>query len=274
MTWWQSEAGVDHVSIQLDLERTFRLNYVNISFTGPRPAAMYIERSNDFGKTWTAYRYFAEDCRSSFRNIALRASSLTDVYCEQNLPSNRPQLLEFRVMGKNSSVDYSFLKDVQYVLITNIRIVFTKLQRPVSNYVSDSGKVSMVCWVPSSFGSMIPLPPQRQSFYAIREMIIRGSCFCHGHAPRCSLLNDIEGSIGSCLCAHNTKGDECESCQDLYGDVPWRPAYKNRNGNVCKSKRNGDHRRIINECAAGNMIDCVCQNASATDTRTVATMTK
>lgn len=66
-TWWASGGGdVEQREIRLDLETTFCLSHVVLVFRSPRPAAMVIERSADFGKTWEALRIFAHDCRSEF----------------------------------------------------------------------------------------------------------------------------------------------------------------------------------------------------------------
>lgn len=70
---------------------------------------------------------------------------------------------------------------------------------------------------------------QEKYYYAIYDMTVRGSCSCYGHADTCLPYNDehkaIEGMIhGKCDCNHNTKGNNCEYCMDLYNDVPWRPA--------------------------------------------------
>lgn len=72
-------------------------------------------------------------------------------------------------------------------------------------------------------------------------MIVRGSCSCYGHASRCLPLPNVEPRTdmvhGRCECTHNTKGLNCEHCEDFYNDLPWKPAI-GKQTNACKSKSN------------------------------------
>lgn len=73
-------------------------------------------------------------------------------------------------------------------------------------------------------------------------MTVRGSCSCYGHADSCKPFReqdkDVKGMVhGLCECQHNTKGNNCELCKDLFNDLPWKPA-TGRNKNECKGINN------------------------------------
>ena len=90
----------------------------------------------------------------------------------------------------NSSVrDYFILTNLRYVLV---------------NYIT-----------PASFNPATA--DSRKYFFAIKDIDVQASCYCNGMADQCNSTN-----LGKCVCQKNTQGDNCQLCNPLFNNKPWK----------------------------------------------------
>ncbi|XP_062418892.1 laminin subunit beta-4 isoform X2 [Pungitius pungitius] len=227
--WWQSENGVHEVSIQLDLETVFQFSHLVLTFKSFRPAAMLVERSKDFGQNWKVIRYFAEDCSLWFPSVSKRpAGSIDDVVCDSRYSGSDPSTngeVVLKALDPIFELGNPYATNIQdLITVTNIRVNFTGLFTLGDTLLGRRRR-----------------NPQDKYYYALYNMVVKGHCFCNGHASRCTPVDGRRGDVfaqtamihGRCVCQHNTAGENCERCQDFHHDSPWRPGWENP-ANTCR----------------------------------------
>ncbi|XP_042540732.1 laminin subunit beta-4 [Dipodomys spectabilis] len=259
-TWWQSENGLDHVSIRLDLETLFQFSHLILTFKTFRPAAMLVERSTNYGHTWKVLKYFAKDCAISFPGItAGQAQKVGDLVCDSRYSDVEPSTggeVVLKVLDPSFEIENPYSPQIQdLVTLTNLRINFTKLHTLGDTLLGKQQNDSL-----------------DKYYYALYEMIVRGSCFCNGHANKCEPLQQVQGDVfsstavvhGHCVCQHNTDGPNCERCKDFFQDAPWRPAVGAQDSACRACSCNGHSERchfdMTTYLASGGLSGGVCED--------------
>ncbi|XP_063783663.1 netrin-4 isoform X5 [Pseudophryne corroboree] len=228
-TWWQSARDTQREVIQLNLEDAFYFTHLIMVFRSPRPAAMILERSQDFGFTWRPYKYFSPNCTASFQledDINEKGALCTSRY-SQAVPCSGGEVIYRAMSPPYSSVDPYSEEAQDQLRITNLRVQLLKQQLcPCHNKDSD-------------------IKPQSLSHYAVYDFIVKGSCFCNGHADHCvptdgfrqvRTTSKLQVVHGSCICKHHTAGPHCEQCAPIYNDQPWQAANgETGEPNMCKT---------------------------------------
>ncbi|XP_067998888.1 netrin-4 isoform X2 [Melanerpes formicivorus] len=261
-TWWQSARDTPRETIQLDLEAAFYFTHLILVFKSPRPAAMVLERSQDFGQTWKPYKYFAANCSATFGledDVWQRGALCTSRYSSP-FPCTGGEVI-YRALSPPHTVEDPYSAEAQAQLkITNLRV---RLLEPQG------------CPCLPTSPALRPLQPPVPLHYAIYDFMVKGSCFCNGHADHCVPVAGFKplkaaGVFhvvhGKCMCKHNTAGPHCQHCAPLYNDQPWQAADGKtgapRECRSCKCNGHADtcHFDLDVWLASGNRSGGICDN--------------
>ncbi|KAM5221985.1 laminin subunit alpha-3-like [Ctenodactylus gundi] len=220
--WWQSpplSSGTQYnkVNLTLDLGQLFHVAYVFIKFANsPRPDLWVLERSVDFGSTYSPWQYFAHskiDCLKQFGVEANRAVTRDDdVLCvteySRLVPLENGEVVVSLVNGRPSAKNFTFSDTLSdFTKATNIRLRFLRTNTLLGHLLSKAQRDPTVT---------------RRYYYSIKDISIGGQCVCNGHAEVCSTNNPEK--LFQCECQHHTCGATCNHCCAGFNQKPWQPA--------------------------------------------------
>ncbi|XP_023576160.1 laminin subunit alpha-3 [Octodon degus] len=236
--WWQSpplSSGKEFnkVNLTLDLGQVFQVAYIVIIFANsPRPGLWALERSVDFGSTYSPWQYFSlspDDCLTVFGKQPNRAIIRdNDVRCVTHysrlLPLENGEILVSLVnhrpgaRPRPDSKNLTFSDTLgEFIQATNIRLRFLRTNTLLGHYTSNDMKDPSVT---------------RRYFYSVKGITVGGWCFCNGHAEECNANNSQQRF--RCKCQHHTCGDTCNTCCAGFNQKRWRPATMQEN-NECEA---------------------------------------
>ncbi|KAL7976261.1 hypothetical protein Chor_002480 [Crotalus horridus] len=144
---------------------------------------MLVERSADYGQTWKVYRYFAQNCAASFPDIPSKpAEAVGDLVCDSKYsdiePSTEGEVI-FKVLDPSFEIENVYDPYIQeLVAFTNLRINFTKLHVLGDTLLGEKKRNLL-----------------ENYYYALYEMVVRGSCMCNGHARYCGPGENLRGDV-------------------------------------------------------------------------------
>uniref|UniRef100_A0A8V0XP31 Laminin subunit alpha 3 n=1 Tax=Gallus gallus TaxID=9031 RepID=A0A8V0XP31_CHICK len=231
--WWQSpplSKGLKYneVNVTLDLGQLFHVAYILIKFANsPRPDLWILERSVDFGRTYTPWQYFAHskaDCLERFgkeANVPVRRDS--DVICTTEysriVPLENGEIVVSLVNGRPGAKNFTYSPGLrEFTKATNIRLHFLRTNTLLGHLISKAQRDPTVT---------------RRYYYSIKDISIGGRCVCHGHAEVCNAKSAENQYQFHCECQHNTCGETCDHCCPGYNQKQWQPATAG-NINICE----------------------------------------
>uniref|UniRef100_A0A672Z0G9 Vav 3 guanine nucleotide exchange factor b n=1 Tax=Sphaeramia orbicularis TaxID=375764 RepID=A0A672Z0G9_9TELE len=245
-TFWQSTSWKKYpkplqVNLTLSWNKTIELtDDIVLTFESGRPEQMVLEKSLDYGRTWTPYQFYATDCLDAFTMEPKTVNDLTqrtllDIICTEDYSRGyvwkNDKTVRFEIKDRfalfagprlhNMASLYGQLDTTKnlrdFFTITDLRIRLLK---------------------PATGATMVDENNLSRYFYAISDIKVQGRCKCNLHANSCVF---DKGKLG-CECEHNTTGPDCSRCKRHYHGRAWSvgsylPIPKGT-ANICKCKCN------------------------------------
>nr|XP_035126645.2 LOW QUALITY PROTEIN: laminin subunit alpha-3 [Callithrix jacchus] len=220
--WWQSpplSSGTQYnrVNLTLDLGQLFHVAYILIKFANsPRPDLWVLERSVDFGSTYSPWQYFAHskvDCLEEFgREANMAITRDDDVLCvteySRIVPLENGEVVVSLINGRPGAKNFTFSHTLrEFTRATNIRLRFLRTNTLLGHLISKAQRDPTVT---------------RRYYYSIKDISIGGRCVCNGHAEVCNANNPEK--LFRCECQHHTCGETCDHCCTGYNQRRWQPA--------------------------------------------------
>ncbi|XP_053667229.1 laminin subunit alpha [Anopheles marshallii] len=221
--WWQSpplSRGMKYneVNLTIDFGQEFHVAYLFIRMgNSPRPGLWSLEKSSDYGKTWTPWQHFSDtptDCVTYFGSASLKPlQNDDDVICTMDHSKIVPLEggeIPIRLLNNRPSANNYFNSSTlqEWSRATNVRIRLLRTKNLLGHLMSVARQDPTVT---------------RRYFYSIKDISIGGRCVCNGHANTCNVQDPrSQMRILACQCQHNTCGIQCAECCPGFEQKKWR----------------------------------------------------
>ncbi|SPP85142.1 laminin subunit alpha [Drosophila guanche] len=221
--WWQSpplSRGMKYneVDLTINFEQEFHVAYLFIRMgNSPRPGLWTLEKSVDYGKTWTPWQHFSDtpaDCETYFGKDTYKPISRDDdVICTTEyskiVPLENGEIPVMLLNERPSSTNYFNSSVLQeWTRATNVRIRLLRTKNLLGHLMSVARQDPTVT---------------RRYFYSIKDISIGGRCMCNGHADTCDVKDPKSAvRILACRCQHHTCGIQCNECCPGFEQKKWR----------------------------------------------------
>ncbi|XP_017881365.1 laminin subunit alpha [Ceratina calcarata] len=221
-TWWQSpplSRGMKYneVNLTINLGQEFHVAYVYVKMANsPRPGLWVLEKSKDYGKTWSPWQYFSDtvnDCLTYFgvdshKPITRDDSVICTTEYSQIVPLEGGEI-PISILNNRPSAKHYFNSTLlqEWTRATNVRFRFLRTKNLLGHLMSLVREDPTVT---------------RRYFYSIKDISIGGRCMCNGHADTCDILDPKMPKKLFCRCQHNTCGPQCATCCRGFEQKKWR----------------------------------------------------